>query len=167
MEDEGIRSRTQIQGQAPDGSLKNLRTDADGKILVNTGSSTGTQDVNVTNTSAIDVEITNNDAIEVEVSNSDPVPVTVSNDEKVLLSNVITAGTTATTVSVNAYVTTIEVANYSEDATVTLGVGNASVIIGQSIAAEIPINAEVTSISLTASAANTGVYYLIKGVINA
>lgn len=170
--DEGIRSRTQVQGQAPDGSLKNLRTDANGnlKVAMEGGGQTGTQDVNVVNTNAIGVEVANQSAIGVEVSNSNPIEVEVTNQispvaEKVLASGVITAGTSSTSISINANVTTLEVANYSEDANVTLTIGQNSVVVGANIATELPINAAVTSIGVVASAADTKVYYLVKGVI--
>lgn len=128
--DEGVRSRTQLQGQAPDGSLKNYRTDANGNLMVSVagGGQTGSKD-------------------------------------KVIASGVVTAGTTATSVSINANVTTIEVANYAEEADVTITIGQESVVIGANIATDIPINAEVTSMSIAATAADTKVYYLVKGVV--
>ena len=170
IEDEGIRSNTQIQGQAPDGSLKNLRTNANGalKVEVEGGGSGEVSDVNVVNTDPIQVDVSNVSAIGVELENEAPIEVEVKNPivpECVLASAVITAGTTATSVSVNDFITTMEVANYSEDADVTITIGQDSIVVGANIATELPINAEVTNISISASAANTKVYYLVKGVI--
>lgn len=160
--DEGIRSRTQIQGQAPDGSLKNLRTDANGnlKVAVEGGGQTGAQDVNIVNTDAIDVEISNSNPIEVEVTNQvSPVV------EKVLASAVITLGTTAQSVSINANVTSIQVANYSEEEDVTITIGQDSIVVGANIAEELPINDEVTNIGLVSTGADTKFYYVVKGVV--
>ena len=83
--------------------------------------------------------------------------------ETVLASAVATIGTTASSISVNGNVTTISVANYSEEADVTLTIGQKSIVVGANIATDIPVNEEVTSISIVATAADTKVYYVIKG----
>ena len=84
--------------------------------------------------------------------------------ETTLNASVQTVGTTATSVSINKKVTTIDVANYSETADVTIGIGSASYVIGSSVATTLTINKDVTNISLTATAADTKVQLVIKGV---
>lgn len=128
--DEGIRSQNQVQGQAPDGSLKNVRTNENGELLVamNGGGDTG-------------------------------------KEEKVLASGVVTLGTTALSISVNAKVTDIQVANYSEEANVTMTIGTKSIVIAPNIAEDIPVNEQVTNLSLVSTAADTKFYYVVKGVI--
>lgn len=78
--------------------------------------------------------------------------------------SVHTIGTTATSVSIGKMVTTIDVANYSEDGDVTLTIDNASYVIGSSIATTLTINKTVTNISLVSTEADTKVQLVIKGV---
>lgn len=89
-----------------------------------------------------------------------------SSETTTLASAYVTVGTTATQVSVTAdKVTGISVANYSEEATLTITVGTASYVVGPNLALDIPINKSgISSISFTASAADTKVQYIIKGV---
>lgn len=123
--------------------------------------------VNVGNVSAIDVNVSNSSAIPVSgtvtVGNVNAIPVEVNIAETTLLANVATIGTTATTLSVNKKVTEISIANYSETATLTVGVDLVNFVIGSNMAIDLPINKNVTSISLTASATDTVVQYVVKG----
>lgn len=90
----------------------------------------------------------------------------VAKENTTLASAYVTVGTTATQVSVTAdKVTGISVANYSEEATLTITVGTVSYVVGPNLALDIPINKSgISSISFTASAADTKVQYIIKGV---
>ncbi len=78
--------------------------------------------------------------------------------------SVHTIGTIATSVSIGKMVTTIDVANYSEDGDVTLTIGTTSYVIGSSIATTLTINKDVTNISLVSTEADTKVQLVIKGV---
>ena len=84
--------------------------------------------------------------------------------ETTLNASVQTVGTTATSISINKKVTTIDVANYSETADVTLTIGSTSYVIGASIATTLTINKDVTNISLVSTAADTKVQLVVKGV---
>lgn len=90
----------------------------------------------------------------------------VAKENTALASAYVTVGTTATQVSITAdKVTGISVANYSEEATLTITVGTVSYVVGPNLALDIPINKSgISSISFTASAADTKVQYVIKGV---
>lgn len=90
----------------------------------------------------------------------------VAKENTALASAYVTVGTTATQVSITAdKVTGISVANYGEEATLTITVGTVSYVVGPNLALDIPINKSgISSISFTASAADTKVQYVIKGV---
>lgn len=84
--------------------------------------------------------------------------------ETTLSASIQTVGTTATSLSINKKVTSIDIANYSETANVTVGIGNASYVIGANIATTLVINKDVTNISLTSTEADTTVQIIVKGV---
>lgn len=84
--------------------------------------------------------------------------------ETTLNASVQAVGTTATSISINKKVTTIDVANYSETADITLTIGSTSYVIGASIATTLTINKDVTNISLISTTAGTKVQLVIKGV---
>lgn len=90
----------------------------------------------------------------------------IAKENTTLISAYVTVGTTATQVNITAdKVTGISVANYSEEATLTITVGTVSYVVGPNVALDIPINKSgISSISFTASAADTKVQYVIKGV---
>lgn len=90
----------------------------------------------------------------------------VAKENTALASAYVTVGTTATQVSITAdKVTGISVANYGKEATLTITVGTVSYVVGPNLALDIPINKSgISSISFTASAADTKVQYVIKGV---
>lgn len=92
--------------------------------------------------------------------------VVVSNggSETTLNSSVQTVGTTATSISINKKITSIDIANYSESANVTLTIGNTQYVIGSNIATTLTINKDVTDISLASTEANTKVQIVVKGV---
>ena len=127
IKDDGIRSIYQMQGEGPDGSIKNLKTNENGALIVdNTGGST-------------------------------------SASEKVIISGSIMLGTYEQLIAVNANVTSIMVANYGESAEITMKFGEQNILVGANIATELPINEEVTSITLSATEENIKLYYIIKG----
>lgn len=86
------------------------------------------------------------------------------NTETTLNASVQTVGTTATSISINKKVTTIDIANYSESANITLTIDNASYVIGSSIATTLTINKDVTNISLISTEADTKIQLVVKGI---
>ncbi len=141
-----------LKGINKDGELKNVIVTDDGEILVKMsggGGQSETQQAEIVNTS------------------ENPVPVNVTNTQEIettLNASVQTVGTTASTVAINKKVTTIDVANYSESADVTLTIGNLTAVIGCGIATTLTINANVTNISLVSPEADTKVQIVVKGV---
>lgn len=94
-----------------------------------------------------------------------PVPVKeVKEIETTLNASVQTVGTTATTIAINKKVTQIDIANYSEEASVTLTAGGVSAVIGANIATTIKLNKQVENISLISTAADTKVQLVVSGV---
>lgn len=104
------------------------------------------------------VKTTNNGALKVSVDDGS------IGGETTLNASIQTVGTTASSVSINKKVTSIDIANYSETANVTVGIGNASYVIGANIATTLVINKDVTNISLTSTEADTTVQIIVKGV---
>lgn len=92
------------------------------------------------------------------------VVVSGESSETTLNSSVQTVGTTATSISINKKITSIDIANYSESANVTLTIGNTQYVIGSNIATTLTINKDVTDISLASTEANTKVQIVVKGV---
>lgn len=84
--------------------------------------------------------------------------------ETTLRASVETLGTTATSISVNKKITSIEIANYSDSASITVEIGTLNAVIGPNIATTLPINKTVETFSLTASAASTQAQIVVKGV---
>ena len=84
--------------------------------------------------------------------------------ETTLNASIQTVGTTATTVAINKKVTSIDIANYSETADITVTAGDLSATIGTNIATTLVVNKDVTSISLTSTVADTKVQLIVKGV---
>lgn len=84
--------------------------------------------------------------------------------ETTLAAAVITAGTTAQSVTINKKVTQISVANYSETANVTVAIGNKNYVVGANIATDLPIGKDVTTMEISATEADTKVQYIVKGV---
>lgn len=84
--------------------------------------------------------------------------------ETTLNASIQTVGTTAITVAINKKVTSIDIANYSETADITITAGDLTAIIGANIATTLVINKDVTNISLTSTVADTKVQLIVKGV---
>lgn len=86
------------------------------------------------------------------------------NKPTTLYANVITANTEEQTIGVNKEVTEIYIANYSDTASVTVSAANKNYTIGPSMAVDLTINKTVTNVGIAATAADTKVQYVIKGV---
>ena len=56
------------------------------------------------------------------------------------------------------------IANYSEETDVTLGIGDNSFQIGANLAIELPINEDVTNISLSSTEDDNKIQLVVKGV---
>lgn len=125
-----------LKGITENGEMKNLKLTDNGELKVVLGGSTE-EGVAVT---------------------------TTADKEVVLVSSVLTVGTTATTVQVGKKVTYIMVANYSETSDVTIGIGAKNYQVGANLAVELPVNLEVTSLSITATEADTKIQLVVKGV---
>lgn len=89
---------------------------------------------------------------------------TPARNETTLISNLLNIGTTATSVAVNKEVTNIMVANYSETAELTINDGATDFKVGPNLAIEMPINKQVTNLSITSTTADTKVQLVVKGV---
>ena len=116
--------------------LVNVKATKDGKLLVNIGESSGEGTGGGTTQ---EVETTLNASIQ-------------------------TVGITATTIAINKKVTSIDIANYSETANLTITIGSLSAVIGENLAVNIPVNKDVTNISITSTEADTKVQLIVKGV---
>ena len=84
--------------------------------------------------------------------------------ETTLNASVQTVGTTATSVAINKKITSIDIANYSDTADITITVGDLSATIGANIATTLVINKDITNISLTSTIEDTKVQLIVKGV---
>lgn len=114
-----------------------------------------------------EVYVKNADGNNTTVGNTDenPVPVKEVKDiETTLNASVQTVGTEATTIAINKKVTQIDIANYSEEANVTLTAGGITAVIGSNIASTIKVNKQVDNISLVSTAADTKVQLVVSGV---
>lgn len=82
--------------------------------------------------------------------------------ETTLLSNIITVGTTATTIEVNSNISSIMVANYSETADITI---NEEYKVGANLAVELTINSLLENLSIKSTEDNTKIQLVVKGVV--
>ena len=133
------------------GEMKNLITNEDGVLrveVINEGESGGG----------------NNNTV---VTNTDQNPVPIKNVEKecTIKSNILTVGTAASTVDINQKVTSIMAANYSDEADITINTGSQDLKVGANLAVELPINADIASLSITSTADNTKMQLVVKGVL--
>lgn len=100
----------------------------------------------------------------VVVKISDEEQESTSQEETTLNASVQTIGTSATTIAINKKVTQIDIANYSEEANITLTAGGVSAVIGANIATTIKLNKQVDNISLVSTVADTKVQLVVSGV---
>lgn len=133
------------------GEMKNLVTNEDGVLrveVINEGESGGG----------------NNNTV---VTNSDQNPVPIKNVEKecIIKSDILTVGTAASTVDINQKVISIMAANYSDEADITINTGSQDLKVGANLAIELPINADIASLSITSTADNTKTQLVVKGVV--
>lgn len=84
--------------------------------------------------------------------------------EKTLISNVLAIGTEPTSISIAKQVTNIMIANYSDTSDITVNDGEMDYKIGGNIAVELPINKQVENLSITATASDTKIQLVVKGV---
>lgn len=87
-----------------------------------------------------------------------------SDKEITILSEIVTVGTTATSKNINKKVTSIMVANYSETSDISIAVGDATLQVGANLAMELPINADISALSITATEDSTKIQLVVKGV---
>jgi len=158
-----------LKGFDENGNVKDVLVTEDGAIKVTMEESGGeVQQTVVTNTSENPVPVDlQNSNIMVGNTVQSPVPVNITNTEEIettLNASIQTIGTTATTIAVNKKVTSIDIANYSETASITVTVGNLQYVIGNNIATTLTINANVDNISLSSTEADTKVQIIVKGV---
>lgn len=151
-----------LKGFTKNGEMINVILNEDGSVPVGMS---GNMNTEVVNDEPIDVNISNNEPVPVSIDDDVEIKVTQTSDKEVTLnSSIQTLSTTATTIAINNKVTLIMIANYSEEADVTIAVGNKTYQVGASLALELPMNEEITSLSLTATAADTKVQLVVKGV---
>lgn len=133
-----------LKGLTEKGELKNIRVSENGELLTK---GVGGQSSIIGNTE------------------ENPVPVkAISQVETTLQAGVVTVGTEATTISINKKVTGLSIANYSETADITVTVGEKQYTVGANLAIDLPINSQVTDITIVSSEADTKVQYVAKGV---
>lgn len=89
---------------------------------------------------------------------------TSRNSENTLYCNVLTIGTEATNIDINKKVTSIMVANYSDNADITITNGATSYLVGSNLALELPINTDVENLNVSSTVTDTKVQIVIKGV---
>lgn len=141
-----------LKGFNENGELKNVMVTEDGAVKVAMqGGGGGSQEAEIINT----------------VEN--PVPVSVIGGaqevETTLKADVLTVGTTAETIAIGKKVTEVDVANYSETADITITINNKDMVIGSNVATTLTINADVTSIDVESTEADTKVQIVVKGVV--
>ena len=84
--------------------------------------------------------------------------------ETTLSASVQTVGTTATSLSINKKVTSIDIVNYSETANVTVGIDGSNYVIRANLETTLVINKEVSDVFLTSTEDNTMIQIIVKGV---
>lgn len=107
------------------------------------------------------LHMTNNGELKVVISEGG------SGDSKVettLKAEIINVGIATQTIDINKKVTSISIANYSETANINIEIDGIIYVVGANIATELPINKEISVINISATAANTKLQYIIKGV---
>lgn len=156
-----------LKGFDKNGILRDVLVTEDGKLVVESENSGGSVSTIIENTSEspVPVEIKN---LEIEIDSTDPVnvsgSVSINDVETTLQAGVVTVGTTEQTIGVNAKVTEISIANYSETANIAISIDQTSYVIAPNLAMDLPINKTVGTIGLSSTEADTKVQYVIKGV---
>lgn len=112
------------------------------------------------------VNVRATDKGELMVSGSGSGGGSLSSNEITLLANILTIDTEVSNISINKKVTSIDVANYSDSANVTLTIGNLNAVIGSSVATSLPINQLIDAISIVSSEDNTKVQLIVKVAVS-
>lgn len=155
--------------------LVNVKATKDGKLMVETsgeGGTTGNNEVKVNNEDSAPIPVkvlsgvTTPTEIEVNNTSENAVPVSIQGQEveTTLNASIQTVGTEATSIAINKKVTSVDIANYSDEADLTVTIGTLVATIGANISATLPINKDVTNISLTSTVADTKAQLIVKGV---
>ncbi len=84
--------------------------------------------------------------------------------ETTLNASVQNIGTTSSQIPINKKVTSIDIANYSETANITITIGDLQAVIGSNIATTLVVNANITNIELESTEEDTKVQIIVKGV---
>lgn len=157
-----------LKGITENGEMKNVRVSENGELLTK---GVGTQSSNIGNTeeNPVPVKVISGVDIpsEVGINNNteNPIPVQeIKEIETTLQAGVITLGAETTTIAINKKVTELSIANYSETADITVTVGEKQYTVGANLAIDLPINSQVTDITIVSSEADTKVQYVAKGV---
>lgn len=87
-----------------------------------------------------------------------------SGKETTLNASIETVGIEPTVLNISKKVTSIDIANYSNTADITIGIGRKSFVIGNNIATTIAINTEIINIVLSSTENDSKVQIIIKGV---
>lgn len=136
-----------LKGFTKNGELINVLVSDEGKVLVEGAGGSSGGETTINNTA------------------ENPVPVNITNEKETTLNaSIQQIGTTETTININKKITTIDIANYSETANITITIGEFSAIIGSNIATTLTINKEVQNIYLSSTENNTKVQIIVKGV---
>lgn len=117
------------------------------------------QNVNVSEDGAVSVKLEG-----ASINEQGEMSVKVEDKEVTLLSEVLVVGTTATEKTINKKVTSIMTANYSETSDITITIGEQDLQVGANLALEFPINANISTLSITATEASTKMQLVVKGV---
>lgn len=84
--------------------------------------------------------------------------------EKVLNASIVVLSTEEHTITLNKNITEISIANYSENADITMNINTKTYQIGAGLAIDLPINELVESVILVSTEADTKTQLVIKGV---
>lgn len=159
-----------LKGLTEKGELKNIRVSENGEVLTRQlGEQSSNTNINNTEENPVPLKVIQGVDIpsEVGINNNvdNPIPVQEVKDiETTLQAGINTAGTEATTISINKKVTELSIANYSETADITVTTGEKQYTIGSNLALDLPINKKITDMSITSSETDTKIQYVIKGV---
>ncbi len=147
-----------LRGFTDNGELKDIKVTENGELKVAMEGGGETQETIIANTT------------------SNPVPVNITNKqeeqkEKVGLCNIFTCGTNPRSLTVNDYISSIDIANYSDTAAVIIELRDeelsliSTFTIGSNIATTLPINQEVFNIRYMSTEDNTKFQLIVKGVM--
>ena len=157
------------------GELVNLRANEKGELYVVanvSGQEGGNENVTVNNKDDNPVSVktvnpvTIPDNFKVNNTTANPIPVEVTNqitEETTLNASIQTVGSSTTTIAINKKVTSIDIANYSETANLTIVAAGITSVIGPNIATTLKLNKQVDNITLSATEENIKVQLIVSG----